>query len=79
MRRIDTVDEYYPLDSPTFSFLVDDGFHVTLINGLAYISFGSKTINVTRRDGMLYNLNRNLFFNSRTALLAYAQRLKDCR
>ena len=71
------IDKYYPLDSPIHSFLIQDGFSVKYRNGNAIISYGSRSISVTRRNGDLYNLDRRLYFNSRTALLAYAQRLKE--
>lgn len=68
------IDKYYPLGLP-----IHDGFSVNYHNRNAIISYGSRSISVTRRDEDLYNLDRRLYFNSRTALLAYAQRLKDFR
>lgn len=69
--------EYYPLDYALHSALIDDGFSVSYLNGKATVSYGTRSLTFIKREGRWFNLNRKIHLNTRTAILFYAQTLKD--
>jgi len=69
--------KYYPLGYALHSALVENGFSVSYLNGKATISYGTRSLTFIKRDGLWFNLNRKIYFNTRTAILFYAHTLMD--
>lgn len=72
-------DPYYPLGPALTTLLTNLDYSVTFRNGLAIISYGSRSITIEKYGDIWREKGTHKTFTFRLGIVFCAQKLKECR